>query len=46
MLNFGKGPHHNHMPHLDQAEFILLVFVVASVALAMGSDWLYDALVS
>lgn len=36
----------NWMPHLGQAEFILLVFVVISVALAMGSHWIFHALMT
>lgn len=46
MLNFGRVPHHMHVPHLDKAASVLLVFVIASVALAMSFDWAYRALLS
>jgi hypothetical protein len=34
------------MPHVDLAEIILLVVVVVSIALAVGFDWVYRALLS
>ncbi len=44
MLKFSQGLHHNHIPHLDRAEFVLLVFLVASIAVAVSFDWIYRAL--
>lgn len=43
---FSNRPRHNHMPHLDLAEIIILVVVVVSVALAIGLDCVYRALLS
>lgn len=43
---FSNRPHHNHMPHMDQAVLILLVVFVASVALVIGAGWVYRALLS
>ncbi|CAN7259624.1 hypothetical protein LJR231_001132 [Phyllobacterium sp. LjRoot231] len=46
MSKFSNRPHHNHMPHMDQAVLILLVVFVASVALVIGAGWVYRALLS
>ena len=44
MSKSGNRPRYNHMPHLDLAEIILLVVIVVSIALAVGFDWVYQAL--
>lgn len=37
---------HDHMPHIDLAEIIVFVVVIGSIALAVGFDWIYRALLS
>ena len=46
MSKSSNRPRYNHMPHLDLAEIILLLVIVVSIALAVGFDWVYQALLS
>jgi hypothetical protein len=46
MPKFINRPLHDHMPHIDLAEIIVLGVVIGSIALAVGFDWIYRALLS